>query len=335
MQPTRKKLSAIIACYRDAPAVPIMHERLTVVFQKIGVDYEIIFVNDGSPDNAREVLAELVTRDKHVIVINHTRAFGSQNAFTSGMQLATGDAVILLDGDLQDPPELIEPFYAKWQEGYDVVYGIRVKRETTPFLRVAYKAFYRVFRKLSYVPIPLDAGDFSLIDRRVVNALNSLPENNRFLRGLRAWVGFKQTGVPYVRPERMFGRTTNSMLKNLGWARKAIFSFSYVPLEIITWLAISIVALSSIAIVWQIALRLLRPDLTPGGFTTLIVLILFLGGIQLLCLSIIGSYLSHIYDEVKRRPSFLVESILNPPTPLPTAQPGPQPLDTPPGTPNL
>jgi polyisoprenyl-phosphate glycosyltransferase len=310
---TRKKLSAIIACYRDEPAVPVMHERLTAVFQKIGVDYEIIFVNDGSPDNAREVLAELASRDKHVVVINHARAFGSQNAFTSGMKIATGDAVILLDGDLQDPPELIEPFYEKWREGYDVVYGERVKREATPFLKVAYKAFYRVFRAMSYVPIPLDAGDFSLIDRRVVNALNSLPENNRFLRGLRAWVGFKQIGVPYVRPERMFGVTTNSMLKNLGWARKAIFSFSYVPLDMITWLALIIVLLSLLAIFIQVILRLLFPGLAPSGFTTLIVLILFIGGIQLLCLSIIGSYLSHIYDEVKRRPPFVVESILNDP----------------------
>ena len=312
-QAAKKKLSAVIACYRDAPAVPIMHERLTAVFQKLGVDYEIIFVNDCSPDNAAEVLAELAARDKKVTVINHTRNFGSQSAFTSGMRVATGDAVVLLDGDLQDPPELIEPFFQEWQEGYDIVYGIRVKREATPFLQVAYKAFYRVFQAASYVPMPLDAGDFSLLDRRVVDVLNSLPENNRFLRGLRAWVGFKQTGVPYVRPERMFGRTTNSMLKNLGWARKAILSFSYAPLDFITWLAFITVVASFLGIVYQIAFRILYPGLTPSGFTTLIILILFVGGIQLLCLSIIGSYLAHIYDEVKRRPPYVVESILNPP----------------------
>lgn len=310
----RKKLSAIIACYRDAPAVPIMYERLIAVFEKMGVDFEIIFVNDCSPDNAREVLADLAARDKRVIVINHSRNFGSQSAFTSGMRIATGDAVILLDGDLQDPPEMIEPFYQKWQEGCDVVYGVRVKREATLFLRGAYKVFYRVFRKMSYVPIPVDAGDFSLIDRRVVNALNDLPENNRFLRGLRAWVGFRQTGIPYVRPERMFGRTTNSLLKNLGWARKAIFSFSYAPLDFITWLALFVVAISSLAIVVEILLRLLYPGIAPKGFTTVIVLILFLGGVQLLCLSIIGSYLAHIYDEVKQRPPYIVESILNDPS---------------------
>jgi glycosyltransferase involved in cell wall biosynthesis len=312
--PVRKKLSAVIACYRDAPAVPIMYQRLLAVFERIGVDFEIIFVNDCSPDNAREVLADLAAQDRRVVVINHSRNFGSQGAFTSGLRIATGNAVILLDGDLQDPPELIEQFYQKWQEGYDVVYGVRVKREATLFLKGAYKIFYRFFRSLSYVPIPLDAGDFSLIDRRVVLALNSLPENNRFLRGLRAWVGFKQTGIPYVRPERMFGRTTNSLLKNLGWARKAIFSFSYAPLDFITWLALFIVGISSLAIVVEILLRLLYPGIAPKGFTTVIVLILFIGGVQLLCLGIIGSYLAHIYDEVKQRPPYIVESILNDPS---------------------
>lgn len=308
-----KKISAVIACYRDAPAVPIMHERLTNVFRKIGVEYEIIFVNDASPDNAREVLAALAARDPKVVVINHTRNFGSQNAFTSGMQLATGDAVVLLDGDLQDPPELVEQFYTRWLAGFDVVYGVRVKREATSFLRIAYKAFYRVFRAASYVPMPLDAGDFSLLDRRVVDVLNSLPENNRFLRGLRAWVGFRQTGVPYVRPERMFGVTTNNMLRNLGWARKGILSFSYAPLDLIVWLAFGTVGASFLAIIGQVGLRLLHPELAPRGIATVIVLILFLGGIQLLCLAIIGSYLAHIYDEVKRRPPYIVECVLNDP----------------------
>ena len=313
--PTPKpRLSAVIACYRDAPAVPHMHERLTTVFRKLDVDYEIIFVNDCSPDDAAQVLADLAARDHRVTAINHTRNFGSQSAFTSGMRLATGDAVVLLDGDLQDPPELIEDLYAQWQAGYEVVYGVRVKRQATMFLRGAYKLFYRLFRAMSYVAVPLDAGDFSLLDRRVVDALNRLPENNRFLRGLRAWVGFKQIGIPYVRPERMFGRTTNSFFKNLGWARKAIFSFSYVPLDFITGVALASVAFSSLAIVLQILSRLFFPDLTPSGITTLIILILFIGGIQLLCLSIIGSYLAHIYDEVKRRPAYIVDSVINPPS---------------------
>jgi dolichol-phosphate mannosyltransferase len=307
----RLRVSAVIACYRDAPAVPFMYERLRAVFAKLDLDYEIIFVNDASPDNAREVLAELAGRDTKVVVINHTRNFGSQSAFTSGMRVATGDAVVLLDGDLQDPPELIEAFYARWREGYDVVYGIRVKRDATLFLQAAYKVFYRTFRAASYVPVPLDAGDFSLLDRRVVDALNAMPENNRFLRGLRAWVGFKQTGVPYVRPERMFGRTTNSLLRNLGWARKAIFSFSFLPLDIIAVIALLVVLASFAGIVVEVAVRLLRPDLVPSGFTTLIVLVLFIGGIQLTCLSIIGSYLAHIYEEVKRRPPYIVDSVIN------------------------
>lgn len=309
-----REISAVIACYRDALAVPIMYKRLVAVFQKIGVDYEIIFVNDASPDNAAEVLADLASHDRKVVVINHTRNFGSQSAFTSGMRVATGDAVVLLDGDLQDTPELIESFYEKWLEGYAVVYGIRVKRQATHFMQMAYKMFYRIFRATSYVPMPLDAGDFSLLDRRVVDALNSLPETNRFLRGLRTWVGFKQIGVPYIRPERMFGRTTNSFLKNLGWTRKAILSFSYAPLDVITVMAVVVSAFSVLGILAQIGLRIFAPELVASGFTTILVLILFMGGVQLLCLSIIGSYLAHIYDEVKRRPPYIVASILNAPT---------------------
>ncbi len=320
--PSHPTLSAVIACYRDAPAVPFMHQRLTEVFTKLGVGYEIIFVNDASPDDARVVLAALAARDPRVTVINHTRNFGSQSAFSSGMRVATGDAVVLLDGDLQDPPELIEQFFAKWREGYDVVYGVRTDRVAPLFLRGAYKVFYRLFRAASYVPIPLDAGDFSLIDRRVVAALNSLPETNLFLRGLRAWVGYAQTGIPYVRPERMFGRTTNSLLKNLGWARKAIFSYSFAPLELITVVAILTVVAAFVAILVQIAIRILEPGLVPSGFTTVIVLILLLGGVQLVCLSIIGAYLAHIYEEVKRRPRFIVESILNPPEPRPDEDSG-------------
>jgi polyisoprenyl-phosphate glycosyltransferase len=307
------KISAVIACYRDAPAVPLMHERLTAVFAKLGVDHEIVFVNDGSPDDAREVLAELASRDPRVVVVNHTRNFGSQGAFTSGMRIATGDAVVLLDGDLQDPPELIEAFVERWREGYDVVYGVRVRREAPLLMRGAYKLFYRAFRATAYVSIPVDAGDFSLMDRRVVDALNTLQESNRFVRGLRAWVGFRQTGVPYRRDERAFGRSTNSLLRNLGWARRAILSFSYAPLDFIAWLALVIVALSMIAIPTQIVWRLVSPESVPPGLTTLLLVIVFLGGIQLLCLAIIGSYLAHIYDEVKRRPSYIVESILNDP----------------------
>jgi glycosyltransferase involved in cell wall biosynthesis len=308
----RFKISAIIACYRDAEAVPHMYERLKKAFTEAGVTFEIIFVNDASPDAAEAVLRDLALRDPQVVVINHTRNFGSQAAFTSGMQVATGDAVVLLDGDLQDPPELIPQFVAKWREGNDVVYGVRVKREASLFLQLAYKAFYRVFSSLSYVKIPRDAGDFSLIDRRVVEVLKEMNERDRFVRGLRAWVGFRQVGVPYVRPERMFGVTTNNLFKNLAWARKGIFSFSYVPLEMISYLAFFVTLLSLTAIVGYLVLFFIRPS-APSGFMTLLLAVLFLGGIQLLCLGIIGDYVGRVFEEVKRRPQYIVDSILNDP----------------------
>jgi len=292
-----------------------MYERLTAAFAEIGVDHEIVFVNDGSPDDSREVLRGLATRDPRVVVITHTRAFGAQSAFTSGMRVATGDAVVLLDGDLQDPPELIGDFVRKWREGFDVVYGERADREGRRVMRWAAKRFYRLFRRVSYVDVPVDAGDFGLMDRRVVEALNRLPEKHRFLRGLRAWVGFRQTGVPFVRPERMFGRSTNSMIKNFGWARRAIISFSYAPLDFIMVLALVVVGGSFVALVAQIAAALVWPGIAPRGITTLLVVVLFIGGIQLLCLSIIGSYLAHMYEEVKARPAYIVEDVLNPPSP--------------------
>lgn len=304
-----KKLSAIIACYKDAQAIPSMHERLTNTLRRLRVNYEIIFVNDGSPDNTEEVLAKLVEKDHHVIGINHSRNFSSQMAFASGMNLATGDAVVLLDGDLQDPPELIEKFYKQWQQGFDVVYGIRSQREAPRLMNVLYRLFYRIFHKLSYVQIPLDAGDFSLIDRRVVSVLKALPERDRFIRGLRAWVGFRQTGVPYVRPERRFGRTTNSFLRNFNWAIKGIFSFSYVPLRLITLISLLVFFLSLIAMVAQIILRILLPH-TPSGVTTILVAVLFIGSIQLLGIAILGEYIGKIFEEVKQRPPYVVKSIL-------------------------
>ena len=188
------RLSAVIACYRDGQAIPYMYRRLVEVFRSINVDYEIIFVNDASPDDSDDVLTSITAQDNHVIAIEHSRNFGSQSAFLSGMQVSTGDAVILFDGDLQDPPELVPKFFEQWRKGYDVVFGRRVKRETNSLMQFFYKAFYKFFREVSYVPIPLDAGDFSLMDRKVVDQLLALPETDQFLRGLRAWVGFKQTG---------------------------------------------------------------------------------------------------------------------------------------------
>jgi len=304
-----KKISAIIACYKDEQAIPIMHDRLEKIFQKINVDYEIIFVNDGSPDNTEELLNKIVKKDKHTIAINHSRNFSSQMAFTSGMDEATGDAIVFLDGDLQDPPEMIEQFYKKWIKGYDVVYGVRTKREAPLLMQLAYKLFYRLFHNMSYISIPLDAGDFSLIDRKVVNVLKTFPERDRFLRGLRAWVGFRQIGIPYNRLERMFGQTTNNFYKNFNWATKGIFSFSYVPIQMMTMISLLTFILSFIAMIVQIVLRIALPDMAPKGTTTILIAVLFIGSIQLLGISILGEYIGKIFEEVKQRPKYIVKSI--------------------------
>jgi dolichol-phosphate mannosyltransferase len=226
------------------------------------------------------------------------------------MNEATGDAVVLLDGDLQDPPELIEEFAEKWISGYDVVYGSRVKRDTSLLMNISYKIFYRIFNKLSYINIPLDAGDFSLMDRKVVDAINSLKESDRFIRGLRAWTGFKQIGVPYNRPERQFGKSTNNFFKNIQWAKKGIFSFSHLPLEIMSLISYLVFLFSGIAVFIYTLLYFLK-DEAPKGVTTLIVLVLFLGAVQLLSISILSEYIAKILDETKKRPNFIVKRIIN------------------------
>jgi len=302
------RLSAIIACYRDAQAIPIMHERLSAVFRKLNVDYEILFVNDSSPDDTDRVLEDLCARDSRVIAIEHSRNFGSQNAFLSGMSVASGDAVILLDGDLQDPPELIADFYQEWMKGFEVVYGRRVRREASGMLQFCYKAFYRVFRRLAYIPIPVDAGDFSLMDRKVVDQLLKFPETDQFLRGLRAWVGFRQTGVDYIRPERLFGRSTNNWHKNFWWARKAIFNFSFVPMDVLLYGGIGLTLLSILGFAGQIVSKLLNPSI-PHGVTTIIILIFFFGGLNMLGISILGEYLGKVFEESKRRPKYIRRSI--------------------------
>ena len=302
------RLSAVIACYKDAQAIPLLHERLTDVFASLAVDYEIIFVNDGSPDDTDVVLAELTAKDDHVLAVEHSRNFGSQNAFLSGLELATGDAVILLDGDLQDPPEVITAFYEKWRQGHDVVYGRRVKRGGSTLLAICCRAFYKIFRGVSYVPVPLDAGDFSLMDRKVVRELLALPETDQFLRGLRAWVGFKQTGVDYDRPARAFGRSTHGWLKNFWWARKGIFSFTFLPLEILSYAGFAMTVLSLLAVIYQIIDCLRRPEV-PHGISIMIVLILFFGSLNLLAIAILGEYLIKIFEEAKRRPRFIRKAV--------------------------
>ena len=307
---TNACLSVVIACYHDAGSVRELYRRLAEVLPAITPRYEIIFVNDASPDNAAEILSEIAARDPHLVVVNHTRNFGSQNAFLSGLSLSQGDAAILMDGDLQDPPRVIPELVAKWLEGNDIVYGVRVKRKETPFRQVAYKLFYRIFRRLADIDVPVDAGDFGLLDRKVVECLlNEFPERQVFLRGLRAYTGFKHTGVEYVRDPRFDGQSTNSFLGNIRWAMLAIFSFSKRPLAYISLLAFIVVLLTGAASVFYLAAYFTLG--AQSGFMTLLLLILFLGSVQLVCFSILAEYMGHMYTEIKGRPRYIVENVID------------------------
>ncbi len=303
-------VSAVIACYKDNLAIPIMYERLKATFTKLNIDFEIIFVNDCSPDNSEEVIRGISRDDRRVVGISHSRNFGSQASFVSGMRIASKNACVLLDGDLQDPPELVEQFVAEWRNGYDVVFGRRVKRKAGLFMRFCYKAFYRIFDYFSYIPIPHDAGDFSLLDRRAVRAILQFPERDLFLRGVRAFAGFRQTGVDYVRPERMFGVTTNNLLKNIGWAKKGILAYTTVPLSVLSFLGSALLILTLVLIAVQVLTRLFFPSLVPPGLTTLLVTVLFFGSSTLFGIGLVGEYVAKILEEAKRRPRFIRRSII-------------------------
>jgi nucleoside-diphosphate-sugar epimerase/glycosyltransferase involved in cell wall biosynthesis len=308
--PERRSITAIVACYRDEPAVPVMYERLVTTFRKIGVDYEIIFVNDASPDDCAGMIRAISARDKRVIGITHSRNFGSQMAFRSGMEMATKDACVLLDGDLQDPPELIEQFFAEWQAGHDVVYGRRVKRDMPVLWGLLYKGFYRVFAAFSYIRIPHDAGDFSLMDKRVVGWLLTCPERDLFVRGLRAYVGFDQTGVDYVRPKRMFGSSTNNLFKNIGWAKRGLFSFSNTPLNMLTAGGLLLLGLSAVLGIAAVLIRLFAPGMVERGVTTILLAILFFGAINLFAIGLVGEYVAKIMEEVKGRPRLIRSALI-------------------------
>lgn len=306
----KRSISAIIACYKDAEAIPFMYRRLTETFQSLGIDYEIIFVNDCSPDRSAEIIASISETDNKVIGISHSRNFGSQMAFRSGMELCSKQSVVLLDGDLQDPPELIKDFYAQWELGYDVVYGRRIKRDMPWYWEMLYKLFYRIFSAFSYITIPHDAGDFSLIDRRVVGWMLKCPERDVFMRGLRAYVGFKQVGVDYIRPERMFGRSTNNLIKNIDWAKKGIFSFSNTPLTMLTSLGIVLLLLSFVLSVTAFLLRIFCPDIAPRGITTILIVILAFGSLNLFGIGLVGEYVAKIMAEVKGRPRLIRSALI-------------------------
>jgi dolichol-phosphate mannosyltransferase len=306
----KRSVSAIIACYKDEEAIPVMYRRLTDTFQKIGIDYEIIFVNDCSPDNSAEVIRELSDNDSRVIGISHSRNFGSQMAFRSGMELSTKQGVVLLDGDLQDPPELIEQFHLQWELGFDVVFGRRVKRDMPWYWGMLYKLFYRIFAAFSYIKIPHDAGDFSLIDRRVVGWMLKCPERDLFMRGIRAYVGFKQAGVDYVRPDRMFGKSTNNLIKNLDWAKKGILSFSNTPLTMLTTAGVVLLVVSFIFAMVAAVLRVFYPDIAPRGMTTVLITILAFGSLNLFAVGLVGEYVAKIMAEVKGRPQLIRSALI-------------------------
>jgi len=311
---TSKKISVVPIAFRDEGNIKELYDRTTKVLKKITPDWEIVYVNDCSPDNSEQILRKLAKKDKRLTVVLHSRNFGAQNAFTTGMKQASGDAVVLMDGDLQDPPELIEQFVKKWLEGYQVVYGSRKKREQSmgPIWEFIYHMFYVIFNKLSYIKVPLDTGDFSLMDKVVVDHINRLPEKDRFIRGLRAWVGFKQIGIKYVRPERYWGKgvSTTSFWKGLQWARKAIFSYSYAPLEWVFYAAILSVFITLFGIFFYFTMYFVVPE-APKGFITTLLAILFIGSVQLVVLTLLSEYIRRIFEEVKNRPEAIVQEIIN------------------------
>lgn len=307
---TGKMISVVVPTYRDAEFINEMVSRLETVLSKITPKYEIIYVNDQSPDNSAEILNVIARQNKRVTVIHHSRNYGLMGVFTTGMRHAVGDAVVIMDGDLQDPPEVIEQFVAEWVKGPLVVYGFRYKREETLLRRAGYFVFYRLWNKIANISIPKDAGDFSLMDRKVVDIINSLPEKDRFIRGLRAWVGFPQVGVPYFRPKRAVGLSTQSLYNYFSWSSVAITSFSFFPLRVVT---ITTVGFSFVLFIYFLVNLVLyfMGIKGPKGFMTLISLNLLTTTLILICLSIIAEYLIRIYIETKQRPASVVGEILN------------------------
>jgi len=278
---------------------------VVAAIEPLSVSFEIVLVNDGSHDRSGEIMDELHAHDKRVKVIHFSRNFGHQIAITAGTDHATGQAVAVIDSDLQDPPEVIVEMYHKWREGYQVIYGVRSEREgETAFKRATASAFYRLIRRITNINIPLDTGDFRLMDERVVAAMKSMREHHRFMRGLSVWVGFKQAGVSYRRDARKAGVTKYPLKKMLRFALDAITSFSYLPLQLATYSGFVIAGCSVVAILVAIILRITGNGI--AGQATTLVSVLFLGGIQLIFLGIIGEYLGRIYDEVKRRPLYIV-----------------------------
>jgi dolichol-phosphate mannosyltransferase len=300
------KYSIVAPCWNEQDSLPELHRRITEVMEQTGEPWELILINDGSTDNTAEVMRRLHASDSRVHYVEFARNFGHQLAVTAGMDYAQGEAVILIDSDLQDPPELILQMIAKWQEGFQVVYAVREGRKgETWFKLFTAKMFYRLIYRITDVAIPLDTGDFRLMDRQVVNQMKQMREHHRFIRGMTSWVGFKQTGVYYIREERYAGETKYPLRKMVKFAITAITGFSIFPLQLATFMGFFIAVLSALFIVGAIIARLSGGQAFEGQATTL-VMVLFLGSIQLISRGIVGEYLGRIYDEVRGRPLYVV-----------------------------
>jgi len=309
------KLSVIVPCYNEEEVLAETHARLAAVLRAITPTYEIIYVDDGSRDKTAEILKGICDQDGNVRAIRLARNFGHQNALACGLAAVTGDAAVIIDADLQDPPEVIPEFVAKWREGNEVVVGQRLERpQESIFKRATASVFYRLLNRLSDVPVHLDAGDFRLIDRKVIDTLNAMPERYRLLRGMMSWIGFRQAVVPYKRAPRFAGATKYSLSKMFSLAFDGLFSFSTLPLRIMTLVGVAAFAVAMAGIAYAIVLRLTTSFWVPG-WTLLIIAQLALGGLNMLGLGVLGEYIGRIYGEAKQRPLFVVMETYPPKSP--------------------
>jgi glycosyltransferase involved in cell wall biosynthesis len=308
--PHQPVISIIAPVYNEEPIIDELYRRLVDVLDRAGDTWEIIMVNDGSRDGSAEKMRALAERDARVRVVNFARNFGHQNAVTAGMDYAQGEAVVVIDADLQDPPEVILQLLAKWREGYHVVYAVRAERKgETWFKTFTAKMFYRLIYRITDVDIPVDTGDFRLMDRKVVNAVQSMREHNRFIRGMTSWVGFKQTGVEYIRQERFAGTTKYPLRKMIRFAFDAITGFSYFPLQATIYVSLVLALLAVLAVPVVAFLRLSGSTLQFEGQATTLVVVLLMSSFQLFFFFIMGQYVARIYDEVRQRPLYIVSEV--------------------------
>ena len=300
-----RTLSVIIPVYNEEAVLETLFQRLEDIAANLDMAVEFLFVNDGSRDCSMELLLDFHHRDVRCKIVEFSRNFGHQAALSAGLAEATGDCAVLIDADLQDPPELITELLEKWRSGYDVVYAIRRNRKENFLKRMAYAGFYRLFALLADIEMPLDSGDFCLLDRAVIDQLNAMPERGRFLRGLRTWVGYRQIGVPYERDARLAGKSKYSYRMLFALASDGIFTFSSVPLRLASYLG-ALVGVAAVAILGWALLQKLRGDELPAGWASLMCVVLGLSSIQLFGLGILGQYVGAIHMEVKRRPAYVM-----------------------------